>query len=234
MLSPILTKRLLRIQQWTLLTNSWNCNGVSYGTYLCKHIQGCPRKQVLLNAPDGLTPIEWMRFVDDIFALWTHGIETLHKFLDYISIFHKHVNTRWLSLDQAVTQVLQQFPGLKSYFSPNDENKSRFRRLHALFEDPMTEVYLLFYQSSLQVFIQFSMFLQREDPIIPVAYEQTTSFLQKLASKFLTVAVKEANGDFSILDFKEPKFQHPDNLFIGFVTKIWLHKLIEEGETSPA
>ena len=87
--------------------------------------------------------------------------------VDYRKIV-KHVNTRWLSLDRAVTRVLQQFPGLKSYFLSNDENKSRFRRLHALFDDPMTEVYLLFYQSSLQAFIQFNMFLQREDPITPV------------------------------------------------------------------
>ena len=95
----------------------------------------------------------------------------------------KHVNTTWLSLDRAVTWALQQLPGLKSYFLCNDINESRFRRLHALFHDPMTEVYLLFYQSSLQAFIQFNIFLQREDPIV---YEQT--FLQKLASEFLTVA----------------------------------------------
>ena len=67
----------------------------------------------------------------------------------------------------------------------------------------MTDVFLLFYQSSLQAFIHFNLFLQREDSIIPVVYEQTTSFLQKLASKLLTVAaIKEANGDFSPLDFK--------------------------------
>jgi hypothetical protein len=54
------------------------------------------------------------------------------------------------------------------------------------------------------------MFLQREDPIIPVVHEQITSFLQKLASKFLTVAaIKQANGDFSSLNFKEANFQHP-------------------------
>ena len=45
-------------------------------------------KQMLLNAPDGLTPDVLIRFIDDIFALWTHGIETLHKFLDYINMFH--------------------------------------------------------------------------------------------------------------------------------------------------
>ena len=38
--------------------------------------------------------------------------------VDYRKIV-KHVNTRWLSLEQAVTQVLQQFPGLKSYFLSN-------------------------------------------------------------------------------------------------------------------
>jgi hypothetical protein len=69
-----------------------------------------------------------------------------------------------------------------------DGNEPRFRRLHSIFEDPMTEVYLLFYQSALQPFIHFNMFLQREDPIIPVVHEQTTLVLQKLASKFLTVA----------------------------------------------
>ena len=57
------------------------------------------------------------------------------------------------------------------------------------------------------------MFLQREDPIIPVVYNQTTSFLQKLASKFLTVAaIKEADANFSTIDFKDPKIQHPDKI----------------------
>lgn len=38
--------------------------------------------------------------------------------LEYRQIV-KHVNTRWLSLDGAVGRVLQQFPGLKSYFLSN-------------------------------------------------------------------------------------------------------------------
>jgi hypothetical protein len=38
--------------------------------------------------------------------------------VDYRKIV-KHVNTRWLSLERAVTRVLQQFPGLKSYFLSN-------------------------------------------------------------------------------------------------------------------
>ena len=33
----------------------------------------------------------------------------------------KHVNTRWLGLERAISRVLQQFPGLKSYFLSNGE-----------------------------------------------------------------------------------------------------------------
>ena len=102
------------------------------------------------------------------------------------------------------------------YIFVADENEPRFRRLRSLFEDPMTEVYLLFYQSSLQAFINFNMFLQREDPIIPVVHEQTTSFLRKLGSKFLTVAaIKEADGDFSTLNFEEAQFQHTGKVHRG-------------------
>ena len=45
-------------------------------------------KELLLKAPNGLIPIEWIRFIDDIFAIWTHGIDKLQHFLTYINEFH--------------------------------------------------------------------------------------------------------------------------------------------------
>ena len=113
----------------------------------------------------------------------------------------KHVNTRWLSLERAVGRVLQQYDGLKSNFCSEgkikkkltpwsqlnsgfclDERVPRFRRLTSAFEKPLTEVYLLFYQAALQTYIRFNAFLQWEDPLIPVLYEQIASFLRKLAT----------------------------------------------------
>jgi len=97
----------------------------------------------------------------------------------------KHVNTRWLSLERAV-----------GHSSP------WVQRLHAVFSTPMTEVYLLFYQSALQTFVHFNMFLQREDPLLPVLCQQMDSFLSKLASKFLPPStIKAANRDFSTLNY---------------------------------
>ena len=90
------------------------------------------------------------------------------------------------------------------------DSSPHFIRLHALFAEPMTEVYLLFFQSALQSFIHFNLFLQREDPLIPILYEQIHSFLTKLASKFMPVlAIKETNGDFESLDYKNQHSQLP-------------------------
>ena len=72
----------------------------------------------------------------------------------------------------------------------------------------MTEVHLFFYQSVLQLFIHFNMFLKREDPLIPVFYDQSISFLTKLAGKFLPVAaVRAVEGNFYSLKFRDNEDQ---------------------------
>ena len=65
------------------------------------------------------------------------------------------------------------------------------------------------------------MFLQREDPLLPVLHQQMDSFQSKLASKFLPPsAIKAANRDFSTLNYMVRENQHPDDcLFVGIVTK---------------
>ena len=45
-------------------------------------------EEILKNAPEGLTPLEWIRFLDDIFAIWCHGEATLIRFLHYMNKLH--------------------------------------------------------------------------------------------------------------------------------------------------
>ena len=57
----------------------------------------------------------------------------------------------------------------------------------------MTEIILMFYHASLQLFINFNKFLQREDPIISVISCQIDDFLKKLLGKFVTIrSIKDA------------------------------------------
>ena len=52
---------------------------------------------------------------------------------------------RWLSLESAVERILQICSASKSYFLSEHKSEARFRRLKELYEDPMFEIYLLFY-----------------------------------------------------------------------------------------
>lgn len=47
-----------------------------------------------------------------------------------------------------------------------EENQPRLKRLRGAFSDPMTEVYLLFYQATIPVFTSLNLLLQRENPSI--------------------------------------------------------------------
>ena len=133
----------------------------------------------------------------------------------------KHVSTRWLSLERAIGRVLQQYDALRSYFLSEgisimhthcsgaiivtyiDEAVPRFQRLSVVFSTPMTEIYLFFYQSALQLFVCFNKFLQREDPLISLLCQQIDSFLVKLASKFIPVTkIKAVNSVFPHLQYQ--------------------------------
>ena len=38
-----------------------------------------------------LKPYMWLRFIDDVFMVWTHGEERLREFLDFINGFHNSI-----------------------------------------------------------------------------------------------------------------------------------------------
>lgn len=116
----------------------------------------------------------------------------------------KYASTRWLSLEKSVTRALQQYESLKSYFLSEKSSQARFKRLQAAFHDPMTEVYLLFYQSALQIFIQLNQFLQRGDPLIGAVSQALQRFQRLLACKFIPPAiVKAAKSHEDLLDSKQ-------------------------------
>lgn len=139
----------------------------------------------------------------------------------------KHVSTRWLSLELAIDRTLRQYPALQSFFLSESKCIScvyyclpnillsinlltlgstcdRFNRLREAYSNPMTEVYLMFFQSVLQLFVALNKFLQREDPIIPVVCDQLHAFMKKLFGKFVTVsAIRASKRDINGIEYAE-------------------------------
>lgn len=85
----------------------------------------------------------------------------------------------------------------------------------------------MFYESVLQNFINFNKFLQREDPLTPVNSKQMSSFLTKLAGKFLPVdKIKETNGEFHRIQYKkEDKLSGMHIVQMSTVTDGFMHAL---------
>ena len=51
----------------------------------------------------------------------------------------------------------------------------------------MTEVDLYFYQSVLQTFITFNLYLQRHNPQIPILHDKIDNFMRELACKLVEI-----------------------------------------------
>ena len=147
----------------------------------------------------------------DLYYWFDHSSKRKNLLVEYSGFcdqeYHqviKYASTRWLSLEKCVTRALQQYESLKSYFLSEKSSQARFKRLQAAFHDPMTEVYLLFYQSALQIFIQLNQFLQRGDPLIGAVSQALQRFQRLLACKFIPPAiVKAAKLHEDLLDSKQ-------------------------------
>ena len=88
---------LLKLQRLVLHSMSFSFNGDHYlqvegtamGTaasnYACLFMDRFETK-VLANWP--LKPVIWLRFIDDIFMIWTNGEDNLSKFISYLNEIH--------------------------------------------------------------------------------------------------------------------------------------------------
>ena len=94
-----------------------------------------------------------------------------------------------------------------------DYSQARFEHLRKVYADPMTEVYLMFYQATLQIFVKFNKFLQREDPIIRVMLSQMNSFLKKLFGMFVKVSTIKAAEDICSVSYDNLGNQLPGTTF---------------------
>ena len=99
----------------------------------------------------------------------------------------KHVSTRWLSLETGLGRSLQQLPSLTSYFL-SQGNMGKAGIIKNQLENPLTEIYLMFYQSALRTFTPVNVLLLRSEPLIAVLGNECVEFLKKLAKNFLKPA----------------------------------------------
>lgn len=85
----------------------------------------------------------------------------------------------------------------------------RLDRLRIMYSSAMSEVYLMFYQAALQLFVNFNKFMQREDPIICVLWNQMNTFMTKLFGRFVRVTAIKAAADVCHVQYSREENQLP-------------------------
>lgn len=151
----------------------------------------------------------------------------------------KFISVRWLGMSSCLERILKQFAALKSYFlsTPDSDRSSKVRlaRLVKVFENPVTECYLLFLHSCLPSFVTFNLLLQREDPILPLIYDAMIDLIVIVLSRFL---VPEVVSQFKANPTKQfdaiardPTNQLDDSkIHLGFGIRGRLTKALDEGD----
>ena len=97
-----------------------------------------------------------------------------------------------LRLEQCINRKLKKFQGLTLHFLSEGMFDATFCRLEKAFSNPMAELYLQFFQSSLVTFTSFNKFLQGEDPLIYLQHFQINNFMNKLMKRFIKSEVIQA------------------------------------------
>ena len=120
------------------------------------------------------------------------GIEKHAEFCDTeYRGFIKNVNVGWLSLQKAVERILKLYTLSRTYFLSEGLKEARFIRLLKLYENPMNEIYLLFYQAALPAFTTFNLYLQRNSPQIYTLHGQMQILLRKMLTKFILPFIRD-------------------------------------------
>lgn len=211
------------------------------------YFNGCPCHMIHNAAQKGaeqfsvVTGFDVEEVVVDIFYWFDKSTKRKNSLKEYCQFCDhsyrsviKHVSTRWLSLELAIERCLKQFRGLASYFKSENESQARFRRLQNCFEDPMLEVYLLFFQAVLPSLTNANKFLQSEEPLIHIMRSQLTKLLKKVMARFIKPCFisdaesKNSLSAFSCID--ESQHLAQNDIWIGFQTKELLSKLLNDGD----
>ena len=144
------------------------------------------------------------------------------------------ISTCSLCLELCINQELKKYNGLKSYFQSENFADERFKHFQAVLNNPMTAIYLYFYQAVLPCFTNFNKLFQHKEPLIYKLHEAQQHFMSKLASRFIkSLSIQDqklSNSSLATLDIDIKNQKDNINLGIGIITCNILKRLFNNGD----
>lgn len=143
-------------------------------------------------------PIDIEGFVSKIFSyfhIYTVRVERLKDFSEFVGQEYSkilgHLAVRWLSLMPAVERILKMYAPLRSFFLSEDHCPAILKKL---FEDPCTELWLLFIHGNLILFHDTIKMLEVNDRTVvesaQIMYDLRVKLEGRKNDKFVSVTLK--------------------------------------------
>lgn len=106
--------------------------------------------------------------------------------------FIKHVTARWLTLGDAASRLIEQWPGIIEYFlkyipkhCPQIAATETYKTIKSFLDKPMFKYEILFVESSSKIFSRFLKTFQKEEPLIHILYSELENLITTIMLRFV-------------------------------------------------
>ena len=141
----------------------------------------------------------------------------------------KHGPTRWLSLHNCVTRLLEQWEPLTAFFTSEKSSTgtatARLNRICGFFDDPASQLYTLFLRYVLPKFINANLLLQKEEPVIHLMRRRLHEVATDLLVAFVKPsAITKCENIYTLEHQRRSKQKDREDLQIGEDARSYLEK----------
>ncbi len=91
MLHFILKRNYFEFNNEFYLQTMGTAIGTSFAPNYANIFMSISESKMLTTAPEGLKPLFWIRYIDDIFSIWTHDINKLKNFYNHMNSIHETI-----------------------------------------------------------------------------------------------------------------------------------------------
>lgn len=184
-------------------------------------------------------PVSIDELLIDIFYHFKHSAKRWHEFNEIQEEFSnikplrvlKHCTTRWLSLEQCVKRLIEQWPALHCYFDQltGTDRTERSVRVTKQLKDSLVKLFCHFALYALKPLNKFSTALQTHASKIGTLQHDVCELLRAFLSNFINPDILQSTEDVTTIAFTDRSIQlSNDELGIGTSTRLLLCGELED------
>ncbi|XP_050686987.1 zinc finger protein 862-like [Eriocheir sinensis] len=186
----------------------------------------CHSAALVASYACGVLPRSCEKLVHDVYNFFAHSCKRtshFHEFQDFTNTdphkLLKPCQTRWLSLKECVSRLLEQWDALLLFMQHHDlvERNLQAHDIANIMVNPFTKMYLEFLNFVLPKIVSFNVMFQSSSPMIHLLHDSLAKLYLDLLSCYVKPAyLKQSKHDISLIDPESELAMVPlESVYVG-------------------